>query len=233
MFAFLSKEDVFEWIESGAAVREEFGLKAFQDLFILDALKASNGERLLEMGGGWSRVANILAKKNTVVNADKFDGADGGPSRTPLRRREKIVRTYLGDMSAELEPQSFDAVYSISVLEHIAPKMLDRVVEDIDRVLKSGGRTIHAIDVYLFDEDQADHATARANHARLNAYRKAFGAHFELDGEDAVGERPAFKSWMASNPDAAMAQWNRVAPNLKEVRKIAQVVSLKAVWRKP
>ncbi len=50
---------------------------------------------------------------------------------------------------AGLEPESFDRVYAISTLEHVAPDDLDELVDEVRRVLAPGGKVVLTIDLFL------------------------------------------------------------------------------------
>jgi len=59
----------------------------------------------------------------------------------PARGTVAILNRDLGDLS-ELEDESFDAIVSVSSLEHNDPSDLERVVEQLMRVLRPGGRLV-------------------------------------------------------------------------------------------
>ncbi|EPR37185.1 glycosyl transferase family 2 [Desulfovibrio sp. X2] len=128
-------------------------LKPYQDLLVLAFIRDNlpPGSRLLEIGGGNSRVLAHLADSYECWNIDKFEGVGNGP----LEAQEAgyaIVRDYIGNFSPELADGYFDLVFSISTLEHVPDAEtagLDRVIEDMDRVLRPGGLSLHCLDVLL------------------------------------------------------------------------------------
>lgn len=138
----------------GRAVDPDFcDLKPYQDLLTLAFIRdcVPPGARLLEIGGGNSRVLAHLARDYECWNVDKFEGVGNGP----LEAREagyRIVRDYMGSYSPELPEDYFDLVFSISTLEHVPDAdtaRLDAVLDDMDRVLKPGGLSLHSLDILL------------------------------------------------------------------------------------
>lgn len=75
------------------------------------------GSRILEIGGGDSRILKHFARNYECWNLDPCEGLGIGPVNfsSPDYR---IVYDYLGNGSAELPDHSFDLVFSISALEH-------------------------------------------------------------------------------------------------------------------
>lgn len=128
-------------------------LKPYQDLLTLAFIRdcVPPGARLLEIGGGNSRVLAHLARDYECWNIDKFEGIGNGP----LEAKEagyRIVRGYIGEHSPELPDGYFDLVFSISTLEHVPDTdtaRLDAVLEDMDRVLRPGGFSLHCLDILL------------------------------------------------------------------------------------
>lgn len=234
MFEIISKADLFGWVDAGVPFSSKFGLKGTQDAFILFELRNASGQRILEFGGGKSRVLPQLSRSNECWNYDTFDGRDNGPSWVSRTRRVKTVVGRMGDFSEAVPSGYFDIVFSISVLEHVPAPKLAEVFRDCARTLRPGGITMHAIDVYTLDALQPDHPHNAHVRRTLDAYRQAAGeAGLLLAEPTRVLPSHFFSSAYASNPDETMMGWNRVAPSLVDLRKAAQSVSLKAIWRKP
>lgn len=135
-------------------------LKRYQDLLALTFI-ASNipqGAKILEVGGGHSRVLAHLAGRYECWNVDKFEGLGNGPKALP-QSGYRIIQDYLGSNNPELPDNYFDLVFSISALEH-TPKdehLFQNILYDMNRVLKNGGASFHLIDVVLI------HKKIRAN----------------------------------------------------------------------
>lgn len=234
MFDFINKHEYFEWGERGIPLGAEKGLKGAQDAFILSLLTGKSGLKILEMGGGDSRLLRILSAENECWNIDKFDGGDGGPRGEVKIDRVRNVIGHMGGSSSQLPAGYFDQLVSVSVMEHVPKERLREVFADCWRVLKPEGTMAHAIDVYLLDPDQQTHRHQAAVDDRLQAYqRTAREVGFELIEAPAALGSPSYRCSYVSHPDSLMFNWNRRAPGLKPLREIAQAVSLKAIWRKP
>ncbi|ODA68670.1 hypothetical protein A7A08_00502 [Methyloligella halotolerans] len=230
MFDFIRKSYLWDaWdrgLNKAVSETEAFHLKSIQDLAVFDQLKDAEQKTIAEIGGGKSRILPVLAKKNTCFNVEKFEGVDGGPNREIRVRNVKNLHAFLGERTGLLPKQSFDILFSVSVVEHVpSPKLTDFLDEGVD-ALKDGGLWLHAIDLYLSDEP-----TPEARH-RYDAYR-AWLDHPDLEPVGAIYDGPVvFTCDMASNPDNIMYQWGRVAPALIEKRQRSQSVSLLVALRK-
>lgn len=125
-------------------------LKAYQDLLVLSFIRHNipAGSRVLEIGGGDSRVLRVLNKTYECWNLDKLEGIGNGPVKVNSDNF-RLVRDYIGTFCCEIPSDYFDFVFSISVLEHIENKedTFRNILKDINRVLKSGGLTLHCFDV--------------------------------------------------------------------------------------
>ncbi|QJT09810.1 class I SAM-dependent methyltransferase [Oceanidesulfovibrio marinus] len=125
-------------------------LKLAQDLCICDFFHyhVTKGAKVLEIGGGFSRLLEYLQDDVEGWNLDKFEGWGNGPTDIPKDTGFKIVPNYIGAYDKNIPDNYFDIVYSISVLEHInlEDEALDDVIQDMERVLKPGGFSVHCID---------------------------------------------------------------------------------------
>jgi hypothetical protein len=110
--------------------------------------------RLLEIGGGEPIVSGFLAELGyDVTLVDPYDGFGNGPTdydryveRFP---QVKIVREYFRPGITALPHASFDAIFSVSVLEHIPPNVLPGSFEAIAQFLSPNGASIHCFDFIL------------------------------------------------------------------------------------
>lgn len=127
----------------------QWGLKQFGTLFCYERLQGISG-RFLEVGVGQNRFfdANLPASID-YWGIDKSGFYDEKAFRhsASLRTRMTYVDGLLGDNSPDLPASSFDAVFSISVLEHTPVANINAACRDMHRVLKPGGIAIHTLDL--------------------------------------------------------------------------------------
>jgi SAM-dependent methyltransferase len=209
-----------------------FQLKSMQDLAVYVQLRGLSGKQIAEVGAGNSRLLPRLAQANTCVAVEKYEGEGGGPTTASPIPGVRIVPVFLGEKSPLLATESFDVVFSISVVEHVPTEDLAAFHEDQLRILKPGGLFIHAIDIYLEDEP-ATHPVTTHHVRRFDVYRS-----WVTSSKDVRPVGPIFRGAcrftcdLVTNPDNVMYAWGRVAPKLIELRQAAQVASLLVAGRK-
>jgi SAM-dependent methyltransferase len=120
------------------------------------------GSRLLEIGAGEPVVAQLLSELGYAVTVvDPYDGSGRGPTEVAHYRDRypsvQIVQDVFSDKLADIEPGSYDCIYSISVLEHVHEPGLASLFRGIRRFLKPGGRSLHSIDQVLAGQDAEFH----------------------------------------------------------------------------
>lgn len=251
MFDIITKKEFWLWSAAEGASRRSlarrvlarlgrlvnsthpYDLKTVEDAYILSQLGQARGLCLLEAGGGNSRVLRRLARDNECWLVDKFAGLGRGPTRPPHLPGVRIVQNYISKFDPALPDNYFDAVFSISVVEHVPLEEMEAFFTDCARLLKPGGRLLHAIDTYVYNPDDRDHPSARFFSERMQAYlsfadRPDLG--IRLRQPPAIAPDFPFSCRYASNPDPVMHAWHRVRPD--EKREIAQVVAIKAEWVK-
>jgi SAM-dependent methyltransferase len=157
-------------------------LKNVQRPWMIKAIigKVPQGKRLLEIGAGHPYVANILNELGYEVTiVDPYDGSGNGPTEYELYTKQypnlKILRRRFSDSLEELEPSSFDCIYSISVLEHIHDEDLDKAIKGIGKYLKPNAVTIHDLDHVLKGEGSKWHEI------HLKSILKTLSISYKLD----------------------------------------------------
>jgi ubiquinone/menaquinone biosynthesis C-methylase UbiE len=230
MFSIITKMEYWDWIAAQGPLDFKLGLKCVQDAFIMSRIGNVQGKKILEVGGGQSRILKTLSANNECWNAEKLNKGDGRVgSRIAAVPNVRTVEQYMGDFSHDIPADYFDYVVSVSVIEHVPLHNIANVFGDCIRVLKPGGFMFHAVDVYLFDP--GDDRPKRLE--RIEAYKLALQNLPAAFIED-PGERINFQSsarW-ASNPDYVLYSWNRIFPKMTEMRAAAQSASLKIGMQK-
>jgi len=137
----------------------EFNLKGFDYAWLLASRQWASGERVLDVGAGYSPLPIHIAKEygSEVWVADDFgmdtdcefwlrhkDPTDHVQAHPEVR----FVLERVGQPEKSTLPRDyFDCIYSISVLEHVPPRMLRAVMKHLDTLLKPGGEMLHAVDI--------------------------------------------------------------------------------------
>ena len=113
--------------------------------------KIPKGGRLLEIGGGAPTVSNFLYELGyDVTLIDPFEGSGNGPTEYQFYKENyphlKIIKGLFNDQCDLFEKESFDCIFSISVLEHIPSEEIPSIANGIKKFSKPGSYTIHNID---------------------------------------------------------------------------------------
>ena len=205
-------------------------LKNVQDGLALATLSPMRNKRILEAGGGNSRVLPRLDNSCELWNADKFEGDGNGPVAIVEDPRIKIVKTFVGEFSDELPDGKFDAIFSVSVVEHIPGEALAAFIDDSIRLLKVGGVAVHAVDLAIGDAAMQDRPQFRNQYARIRMYKDLVEARAERIAwiEPPSLELPAIASaTYAANSNNTLYRWAKKFPERRVHREISQSVSLK------
>ncbi len=206
----------------------EFQLKSMQDLAVYRHLRDLRDQTIAEIGAGHSRVLPALAKHNSCLAVEKFEGKGGGPTSEQGLPGVRTVSAYLGENSPKLPDAGIDVVFSISVVEHVGGQQaLAAFHADQLRILKPGGMFLHAIDMYLAD------APGRHHQRRFRIYRNWVASTPNVEPAGEVYDGPCrFTADLATNPDNVMHMWGQVSSKLTELRQRAQCASLLVAGRK-
>lgn len=159
---------VRDWVDSlgrysDLATRNR-DLKDLQRPWVLKTIckRVPSGGRLLEIGGGDPWVAELLTKEGYHVTiVDPYDGRDNGPADVArFRRLYPAIRFVQGVFPSAVDIRQagqFDAIYSISVLEHLPAAEILGAGVGINNLLKPGGVSVHAVDHVLLGNGDAEH----------------------------------------------------------------------------
>lgn len=222
MYDFIRKLEFFDWWDAGWADKSARNLKSIQDAWIMSELRDAEGLRIGEVGGGDSRLLHYLKERNSCVNIDKFEGLGKGPKKVPEIDGIEVVQAYMGDFDEALEDESFDVMFSVSVIEHVADEHVNGCFKDMARVLKPGGRLLHAIDIYLYEDECVM--------PRIDAYREAVempGLGLRWHTEPVISDQTKFRCAYATNSDQQLAYACSLVPSMREMRADMQVCSIK------
>ncbi|MEL7487040.1 MAG: class I SAM-dependent methyltransferase [Pseudomonadota bacterium] len=236
MWLFAPKTTFFEAVQKGVCTEDAMHLKFIQDAwFHLYFLEDPDLGRVVEIGGGASRTLPKLVRRGSECwNADRFEGVANGPlSDNPALKIQrdlgvKFVSAYVGDFSEELPEQYFDLAYSISVLEHLDHDQTVRCFNDAKRILKPGGRILHAVDLFL-----ADGPLERTSVKISSLRRAAAEAGLVEMGADEIGEEPTFRTRYATPADVYLARKWCFTKQLQALVEANQLVTLIMGHRTP
>jgi hypothetical protein len=225
MFDIVDKSEYFELLTARHADRANHSLKGIQDGWIMGQLAGVKGKRLLEIGGGNSRVLPRLAG-NTLYNAEKYEGVGNGPVNPVVIDGVTVIPTYMGEFSKDAP--EVDIIFSISVIEHIPFDSYEVAFQDMARCLAPGGVMYHAIDIVL-----GDHPLETASTRILKLYEAIEAANLEWAEPPVLKPDLTFSARMASNSDITMWQWTQISEASRASAPDTQAVTIKLIARKP
>lgn len=134
-------------------VRLESSLKDVQRPWMIKAVLGTVpvGAKILEIGGGEPIVSGFLQSLGYEVTLiDPYDGSGNGPKEYQHFKNTypqvRILRQYFEKNIPVLAGESFDCIFSVSVLEHIPTENLKNLFDGIKQFLRLGGHSIHCID---------------------------------------------------------------------------------------
>lgn len=133
--------------------------RTFEYPWCFYATPLSKGMSAVEIGAGASGFQFVLAKRGLdVVSVDPLinpsESVDWVFSSDEFLRinnafggRVRLIRDYLEN--AQLEGNSYDRVFAVSVIEHIPEDSALSLMREVHRILKPGGLFIATIDLFL------------------------------------------------------------------------------------
>ena len=165
-FRFATVAELFRYKHEGFELRpfpgytpDQWGIKAHNRPWIEEAGAISAGQKIIEVGGGYSSLPAYLARKYGTETwvGDDF-GESSGQSESWTRWGDprdlpnvwpdvKYVFKPLGEFLPEYPDGYFDRVFSVSTLEHIAWDKAHAVLRDMHRILASRGTELHSVDI--------------------------------------------------------------------------------------
>lgn len=131
-----------------------FDMKDMQRCWMVKAIVGNvpRGGRILEIGAGEPLAAGVLSRLGYEVTVvDPYDGSGNGPVEYQTFKNAYPDLAFVRDQfppTGGLE-DSFDAIYSISVLEHVPLDQIEALFGAIRAGLADGGLSVHAVDHVL------------------------------------------------------------------------------------
>lgn len=137
---------------------DQWGIKAHNRPWIEESGQFAKGQRVIEVGAGYSLLPKYLAEKYEVEAwiGDDFGMSSeellwsrwGNPLDLPRKYPSvKYVFKRFGSFSSDYSDAYFDRIFSVSTLEHIPVDCRLAVLKDMHRCLKPDGRELHTIDI--------------------------------------------------------------------------------------
>ena len=146
-------------LRQSSPIEVGLGIKGFDYGWVVGCREWKPNEKILDVGGAYSRLPLFLQKTYGCETwiADDFAAGSGeqfwARNRSPQEYIEShpeihYVLEYIGEESKSSLPlNAFDVVYSASVMEHVPAAFTPAVWKHMERLLKPGGELIHAVDV--------------------------------------------------------------------------------------
>ena len=225
MFDIVRKDEYFDHLSSGFANPTDHTLKGIQDGWVLAQLHDVTGKRLLEIGGGNSRVLPQL-ENNNRWNAEKFQGVGNGPVTEQEQLGVTVVPTFMGEFSDDVP--EVDIIFSISVIEHIPFDSYGIAFADMARCLAPGGEMYHAVDLPLGDSPSA---VANERIRMLQAAVEEAGLRWRET--PVLAKDCTFSSEFASNSDLTQWMWSQISDAARISAPTMQIVTIKLIATKP
>ncbi len=155
-----------------------FDIKFARTMWVYDNVR--RGSTVLDLGCGEGVLA-LLKRKNV-----KLVGVDISAELLALARRNGYDEVHCADLTAlPFSEESFDYVVSLDVLGHVSFAQKPAVLNEVKRVLKPAGVTMHGIETLDRDLHQDYDAMSEEKAAKF----VAIDGHVGLEDEEDVADR--------------------------------------------
>jgi len=101
-----------------------------------------NAKKVLDIGAGYGYVEKLLSKKR---NIEIFGNDISENAIKNLKKRFKGSFKLESLYEMKYKPATFDAVFMLEVLEHVAPSRLFKLLADVKKILGNGGYLIASV----------------------------------------------------------------------------------------
>jgi SAM-dependent methyltransferase len=140
------------------AFQENSITRRYEYPWAYEALRPSRGMRLLELGGGLSGLQFVLARAGCEVhNVDPLVGFGSSRYSDDIEKRFDIINRRFGGgvhlhrgVVTDIDlSRPFDAIYSVSTIEHLSKADVELNLLAAKRLLAPGGRFVLTVDLFL------------------------------------------------------------------------------------
>jgi hypothetical protein len=139
---------------------DQWGIKAHNRPWIAASGRWRAGQRVIEVGGAYSRLPEWLGSTYDLEPwiGDDFGASTGtsemwsrwgDPQKLPEMFPSVTYRFENFGPGSGYEDGSFDRIFSVSTLEHVPVGQRVDVIRDIHRTLAPGGVELHSIDISI------------------------------------------------------------------------------------
>lgn len=141
--------------------KADFSVKGFGYAWVVNARNWDKHERVLDVGAGYSPLpihiqqtygCEVWAADDFGISVDDSFWARNTSAHEHIAAHPEVryLLERLGDpVTSSLPYNYFDAIYSVSTLEHVPGEVMAGVWKHMDALLKPGGEMLHAIDVHF------------------------------------------------------------------------------------
>lgn len=156
---FTYKSEAFELPAFPGYSPDQWGVKAHNRPWVAQHGRWASGQRVIEPGGAYSRLAEWLGTEYGVEPwiGDDFGGSSGedlwsrwaDPYELPAIHPNVNYRFENFRPGSSYQSGYFDRIFTVSTLEHIPPKDRLGVLRDMHRSLAPGGLELHTVDITI------------------------------------------------------------------------------------